>query len=233
MPSSAPDGSRAPGPLVWGALAIALACLAGAAWLAYGVWRPAPPRADFAALLPSPRPSPDPGDRPPPGSLAGPFLFYDDFEQAPARWRFEGGADGVGFGRLRYLGCSGVYTLHAGRRDHAPFRPTPLTATATLEAPIDLTEARRPLLRYDVRGSAEPPDALVIQPQVRRQGETAWHDVGEPARARYPLMMTRYALLTPFTGARITLRFRARLAPGAGETRGVYLDEIQVIESAP
>lgn len=186
--------------------------------------------ADLGGLVPSPKPSRDPADVPPPGALSGAFLFFEDLEHTGDRWALAGASGGVGFHRLKAPACGGLYTLHVGRADHAPFTPLPLKTTATLKAPLDLTKAKRPLLRYDVKGEFSPIGALSLQPYVQVDGG-AWQPLGKPALGRYPTVMTRFVLLTPYAGHKVRLRFEATMKAGTGKTKGYYLDDIYVMET--
>ncbi|HEY9722461.1 MAG TPA: hypothetical protein V6D47_10620 [Oscillatoriaceae cyanobacterium] len=201
------------------------------------LWRHSPQRTParprfalppFHARVPSP--TPRAADEPtPPVILTGGFLFFEDFEHGLARWAVAGRERGVGWHLLHARTCGGEYTMHVGRDGQAAFTGFPLIATLTLRPPLDLTRARAPFLTYDVKGVASPATALVIQPQCRLESGP-WRDLGTAARARYALQFTRFADLRPFVGRRLSLRFRATLAESA-PTAGMYLDDVQVIET--
>lgn len=211
-----------------------LAIAIGLGWLAWRLAsRPAPrvryTLPPFSAPIASP--TPRPADEPtPPVILTGGFLFYEDFEHGLARWRLAGRANGVGWHLLHARTCGGAYTMHVGRDDQGRFTASPLTSTLTLAPTVDLTRAIAPFLTYDVKGVAQPERALVIQPQCRIGGG-AWQNLGTPARARYAMQFTRFADLRPYVGRAIALRFVATLAASTAPTVGMYLDNVQVIET--
>lgn len=161
--------------------------------------------------------------------LVGPFLFYEDFENTERPWRAEGAAGGIGWYRLNAPVCGGAYAMHMGKAIQQPFAGGSGTFTLTLATPIDLTKAKRPHLTYDVRGVADPAEAVVLQPEARRPGG-AWKAVGTPAAGRYRFVFTRFADLSEFTGGPIELRFSTVLAPSAAPHKGLYLDMVQIVE---
>ncbi|MEB3329197.1 MAG: hypothetical protein VKQ33_08210 [Candidatus Sericytochromatia bacterium] len=177
--------------------------------------------------LPSPTPDPALPSMPPP--LMGAFVFYEDFEHGMARWRIDGGKQGVGWHLLQASTCGGRYTMVLGRANNASARLVPTTAQLTLKAPIRLP-ARPPLqLKYDLKGTVTPPEAASIQPEWR-EGLGPWRPLGPPATARFPLMVSHRVDLSPLAGRQLQLRFRAATRTTATPQKGFYLDDVHVLQ---
>lgn len=185
----------------------------------------------LAAILPSPSPAADPADTPPAGALSGKFLFFEDFEHSGDRWTLAGAPGQGGFHRLKAPACGGLYTMHVGRTDNQPFSPGSFKTSVTQKAQIDLTQAKRPLLRFDVKGDFAPEGSLVLQPMVQVD-DGAWQPLGRPTKGRYQTVLTRFVLLEPYKGHKIRLRFEATVEPTTKPTVGYYLDDIYVLETA-
>ncbi|MNX98417.1 hypothetical protein D3C86_1308270 [compost metagenome] len=117
-----------------------------------------------------------------------------------------------------------------GREAQAPFTDAEGDFLLTLKQPIDLAGRTRPHVAYDVLGSANPADSLVLQPEARRPGGT-WQAVGRETYAEYPRMVAhRYADLTAFAGGPVELRFRAVLRAADQPGKGLLLDDIRILE---
>ncbi|MEB3196743.1 MAG: hypothetical protein VKP62_06015, partial [Candidatus Sericytochromatia bacterium] len=165
----------------------------------------------------------------------GSFIFYEDFEKGLDRWNLSGGSGGVGWTRLNAFTCGGAWTMLLGTPEWTPYREVVGEAFLTTKAPIDLAKANRPHLFFDVRGEAEPAEALATQAEVSPDGKV-WQPIGEPTTARHRFVSTLFADLTPFRGSGLYLRFRARLQVRTAPTKGLLLDDIHLIEpdlSAP
>lgn len=191
----------------------------------------APANSVSALNLPSFDGTPTPvndGEPSPDVPLTGAFLFFDDFEHGTGKWTVGGGDADPHWAILHAPTCSGAYVMHLGMPDVSQFTPQAGDETLTLKAPVDLTQAKRPQLTYDVLGSDDPQDAMVIQPEVQVDGG-AWTPVGTPALARYDLTRTRFADLTAYDGKQVLLRFDTVIKSG-GATRGMFLDNVQIIE---
>ncbi|HEY9720412.1 MAG TPA: hypothetical protein V6D47_00245 [Oscillatoriaceae cyanobacterium] len=169
------------------------------------------------------------GEPSPDVPLTGAFLFFDDFEHGTRKWTIGGGSANPHWALLHAPTCTGAYVMHLGKPDVSNFTPAAGEQTLTLVAPIDLTGAKRPQLTYDVLGSDDPQNAIVVQPEVQVDGG-AWTPVGTPALARYDLTRTRFADLTAYDGKRVLLRFDTVLEPSGAATKGMFLDNVQVIE---
>lgn len=190
----------------------------------------APPAA-LPTLAPAPTPfGPGAGfasDRIP----AGPFLFFEDFEKGYDRWTLPDPAPAVAFRSLNAPTCGGMWTILLGTADHGPFTPAPGEHVLALKAPLDLTKAKRPFLKYDVKGVTWPAEAVDLVAEVRTAGGL-WTPVGRHVRGGYLFMASIGADLTPWVGQKPELRFRATMTAGEQASVGMYLDDVQVIEPA-
>ena len=190
---------------------------------------PPPPGAALPTLAPVPSPfgpAVSYGSDPLP---AGSFVFFEDFERGADRWTLPDPAAPVAFRVANVRACGGLYTILLGRADLAPYAPDAGEHVLALAAPLDLTKARRPFLKYDVKGTTTPATALDLVAEVRG-ADGAWTPVGRRVRGGYVFMASIGADLTPWAGQAVGLRFRAALAPGTAPTEGFYLDDVQVIE---
>ncbi|MEB3222904.1 MAG: hypothetical protein VKS61_12580 [Candidatus Sericytochromatia bacterium] len=210
----------------------------GLATLALALGACAGPPVNLATALsptPSPRPITIPSPMATPPALpsdvprAGAFLLHEDFERGLSRWVPEGGTGAVGWQLLNATTCGGEWTMLLGRADWRLFQGLRGEAVLRLRAPLDLRAARRPILWYDVRGEATAPEAIVLQPEVSRDGQ-AWQPVGKAADGRYRFVTKHHAELTAHRGAEVQLRFRAAFDVGTTATKGLLLDDIQVLE---
>lgn len=187
---------------------------------------PTPPAATLAPP-PSPfGPAVDYGsDKVPPGS----FVFFEDFERGFDRWAMPDPKAQVAFRPLNALACGGLWTIMLGPEGGAEFTPAPGEHVLALKAPLDLTKARAPFLKYDVKGESSPAEALDLVAEIRGT-DGAWTPVGRRVRGGYVFMASIGADLTAWAGQPVGLRFRATFAPGAGPMKGFMLDDVQVIE---
>jgi hypothetical protein len=177
----------------------------------------------------SPVPSPSPSTGISPSQLTGAFLFYEDFEKGMDRWAIAGPDGPVGWHLLKAYACGGLYSMLMGQADQTPFTAGAGEYTLTLKALLDLTRAKRPHLRYDVKGLATPETAFAFQPEARRPGGD-WQPIGDRSTARFVLVNTLAADMTAFAGGTAELRFRVVSRPADAPTKGMYLDDVQVIE---
>lgn len=184
------------------------------------------PDISLIGSLPSASPSAVSGDVVP----AGAFLFYEDFEQSTDRWTLPD-SPAPGWRLLQAFTCGGAYTMHVGLPEQAPFTPQAGESTFVTARAIDLTKGKTPKLKFDLLGTATPASALTIHPEVREPGG-AWTALGAPLTAQYVTMRSIVRDLTPYAGKKIELRFRAVMEAGQAETKGLFLDDIQVIEPA-
>ncbi|MFN3429981.1 MAG: hypothetical protein ACK46X_08510 [Candidatus Sericytochromatia bacterium] len=202
-------------------LALALGCATPAPSI------PAPSGPPLIASLPSPSPSVAA-----PAVPSGAFLFFEDFER-PARfaerWDVTGGTPEVNWRVLEANTCGGAYTMLLGRAGQAPFEGVAAEATLVLRQPIDLIKARRPHLKFDVLGQAQPARAITVQAEGRR-ADGAWEPLGEPVIASDSLVRPVVTDVTRFAGGALALRFRAVLTPGEAPLKGLLLDDVQIIE---
>lgn len=176
-----------------------------------------------------PSPTPAPSLPPMPRVAVGPHYFHEDFEHGMARWQATGAAGEVGWHHLRAAACGGRYTMVLGRPGNQPFAATAATALLTLTTPIDLTHARKPRLEYDLKGVSEPWDLFTVTAEARRPGG-AWKPVGAAGTARYAIVATFTADLTPYAGHPVELRFRGVVKNVSRANRGFYLDDVIVLE---
>jgi hypothetical protein len=186
-----------------------------------------------APAAPSPTTTPTPAATPPglPPDVPrqGTFVFYEDFERNFTRWSLEGGAQAVGWVRLNAFTCGGAWTMLLGTAGWEPFQNARGQAVLRLREPLDLRDARRPYLLYDVRGETVPPEAISLQPEVSRDGE-AWQPIGAAAQARYRYVSRHHADLSPHRGQRLHLRFKATFDVGATPSLGLLFDDVHVLE---
>jgi hypothetical protein len=178
-----------------------------------------------------PSPTPRPILPPMPSPMVGTWLLHEDFEHGMGHWRASGGSGDAGWHLLRAAACGGLYTMVLGRPHNDPFTNVAATAELTLAKPVDLTRLRKPHLQYDLKGLCFPYDLLAIRPYVRRPGQV-WKPVGALGYARYPLVVTFAADLSAFAGGPIELMFRGEMHAGAKPNRGLYLDDVTVLETA-
>lgn len=175
------------------------------------------------------------GDKPEGSAMPvprGAFLFYEDFERPTAvaqKWEVPDPTTAVTWRLFMSFSCGGLYTMALGRSGLDPFRSTTGEAFLTLREPIDLKKAVHPILKYDVKGVAFPATALAIIAQVR-DGAGPWTSVGEVATGHYVFMGTVLTDLKAYAGRAIGLRMRAALAPSDDVSKGLLLDDIEVIE---
>lgn len=175
---------------------------------------------------PKPTPTPDPREPAPPVPLEGAFYFLDDFEQDAHPWTQQ--ADpGPGWSLEYGTTCSGHWFMHVGRM--GPQRDEPRDATMRLATWIDLRKARHPMLTYDVLGDAKPEENVWLQPEVLAEGG-AWEPVGTTSYGRYTTVKTRFADLMSYADKRVRVGFHARFNPPYQASRGLFLDNVQVIE---
>lgn len=160
---------------------------------------------------------------------AGAFVFFEDFEKGFERWAMPDPSAAVAFRPLEAPACGGLWTVLLGTRDHAPFTPTAGEHVLASKAPIDLSKAVRPFLKYDVKGVTHPAEALDLTAEVKGADGT-WTPVGRRVRGGYVFMASIGADLTAWAGQRIELRFRATLGPTSEPTQGFYLDDVLIIE---
>lgn len=195
---------------------------------------PSPAVAASTASLSDALPSPTPDHTMPsmPPEVAGGFLFYEDFEKGRDRWAINGVSRGVGWHHLKAATCGGLYTLVLGEAKNPPTKFAAGASYLTLKAPLDLGKAKAAQLQYDIKGVANPPASAAITPEVREPGG-AWKAVAPTATARFPLVVTYTADLTPYLGKKIALRFRGTTKPASEPTKGFYLDDIHVVEGKP
>lgn len=178
--------------------------------------------------MPTPEPTraPDEGDK----LLIGTAFFHEGFETGADAWTLEGEIGGVQWRRLEGNFCGGSFAMLVGLDGRSPFKDAEGELLLTLKTPIDLTGQTKPHVAYDVFGSANPADALVLQPEARRPGGT-WQAVGKETYAEYPRAVGhRYADLTAYAGGPVELRFRAILAKADQPGQGLLLDDIRVLE---
>jgi len=160
---------------------------------------------------------------------AGAFVFFEDFEQGTARWQLPAGTEPVAWRLLNALTCGGKYTMLIGQDNQVPFAAAEGESVLTLKSPLDLTRAVRPQLKYDVKGLAYPADALTIQAEIQPSGED-WRPWGRAVNGAFVFMGSVVADLTPYAGKSVGLRFRARFKPAGEPAKGMYLDDVVVIE---
>jgi hypothetical protein len=181
----------------------------------------------LAASMPSPLPSVVLPPMPP--ELAGSFVFYEDFEQGIAKWDTGTTKTEQGWHLLQANTCGGLYTMLLGVAEHKPFTPTAKTVYLQPKAPIPLPKNSRAQLQYDVKGVANPFEAMSIQPEIRFDGKN-WQAIGVLMQGFLPIVRTFTVDLTPFAGKTIELRFKGTITANAEPQTGFYLDDIQIVE---
>ncbi len=196
----------------------------------------APPQTSDPVPSPTPRPTPDAWQAVNPDGpdqvVLGRVLFWEDFETDLSRWTIDGSAGGARWLRLEGNFCGGAFTMLFGLPERAEFATGSGQSTLTLADPIDLSEARRPQLKYDVRGISYPQDGVMVQPEARRPGGD-WDPVGPVTVSRYPSDMGyRAADLSSYAGGEVEIRFKAYLSPLERPTRGMMLDDVKILEPA-
>jgi hypothetical protein len=179
-------------------------------------------------------PSPTPNRTLPsmPTEVAGAFVFFDDFEKGAGRWAMTGGAKGVGWHHLKAATCGGLYTMLLGEAKNPATTFAAAESFLVLKAPLDLTKARAPQLQFDLKGETSPPEAAVITAEAREPGGP-WMPLTQPATARFQLVVTYTADLTPYAGKRLELRFRGVTKPAKRKSKGFYLDDVHVVDGKP
>ncbi len=160
---------------------------------------------------------------------AGAFLFYEDFERGYDRWALPDASAAVTFRKLNAPTCGGLWSILLGTADHARYTPAPGEHVLALKAPLDLSKAKKPFLKYDVKGVTFPAEAVELWAEIRGAGG-AWTPVGRRVRGGYVFMASIGADLTAWAGQPIDLRFRARMTTGTEGAKGMYLDDVQVVE---
>jgi hypothetical protein len=150
---------------------------------------------------------------------AGKFLFYEDFENGTDRWELPA----TGWQLLNAFTCGGKYTMLL------PDSGQPGESTFTLKQPIDLAKAVKPVLKFDVKGLTTPEDAVVIQAELRPAGKD-WQPLGHDARGNHVFVASVAADLTPYVGQAVGLRFHGVTKAGKADSKGMYLDDVAVIE---
>ncbi len=151
----------------------------------------APPRS-LAGLLPSPSPQVFGSDRIP----VGRFVYYEDFEKGFDGWALPPAPAGVALRPLKAPACGGLWTVHLGLPGQQPYVPVAGHHVLTKRRPLDLRQARRPKLKYDVKGLTYPAEALDLTAEVRSVGGL-WQPIGRRIRGGYMFMASIVAALTP------------------------------------
>lgn len=163
--------------------------------------------------------------------VSGSFLFYEDFEHGMKRWHVQGGGDGVAWRLLEAHTCGGAFTMHLGKPKQAPYAAARGESYLVLTDGLDLTTAKRPTLKYDVKGVCDPISAITYEVELKPPGG-AWRVVSPAVDGRFDGMRSLYLDLTPYAKKRVGLRFHAHVKPTQKPTKGLYLDDIHVIEAA-
>jgi hypothetical protein len=130
---------------------------------------------------------------------------------------------------LQAYACGGAYTMHVGLPEQAPFTPEAGESVLATRTPIDLRRGTSPRLKFDFLGTASPAAAMTMHVEARSPGAD-WKAVGEPVTAQYVTMRSIVRDLTPWAGTMAELRFRVVMQAGTAPSKGVFLDDIQVIE---
>jgi hypothetical protein len=176
--------------------------------------------------LPSPTPDQTLPSMPP--AIAGSFLFYEDFERGMDRWTIAGGRDGIGWHLLKASTCGGLYTMVLGQKLNQATRLAVGESSLALKEAVGIPEQGEFQLKYDVKGIITPPEAASILAEIRPTGG-AWQIIAPIATARFPLVVTFKADLTPFAGKSVNLRFRGTTQSTRDPQKGFYLDDIYII----
>jgi len=87
----------------------------------------------------------------------------------------------------------------------------------------------KPVLKYDVKGLTSPAEAVSLTVEVRPAGQD-WRQVGHGAQGDHVFVASQVADLTPFVGQQLGLRFHGVTRAGKGDSQGMYLDDVDVIE---
>lgn len=168
----------------------------------------------ITAATPSPSPSVNPDMAP-----SGKFLFYEDFENGTDKWELPA----TGWQILAAYSCGGKYTMllpDAGKPGETVF---------TLKEPLDLAKAVKPVLKYDVKGLTNPATAVELRVEVKPAGKD-WLAVGHTTQGDHVFVASQIADLVPYVGQAIGLRFVGTTRDGKADSKGMYLDDIAVIE---
>lgn len=181
----------------------------------------------LAEALPSALPSTVMPKMPTP--VAGRFVFFDDFENGAAKWKLEGGKGGVSWHHIKSKSCGGLYTMVLGTAKNDAFKQVQTTAYVASVKPVDLKGTRHPQLQYDLKGYTTPQEVLTIQPEIRLPGG-AWQPVGALATGQFPVVVTFTADLTPYAGKQIELRFKGAVKGNDQPNKGIFLDDVHVVE---
>jgi hypothetical protein len=182
----------------------------------------------LSEALPSVVPSPVMPKMPAP--VAGRFVFFDDFENGFAKWKIEGGADGLGWHHIKSKSCGGLYTMVLGTATNEPYTGGQAVSYLAAAAPIDLKGTKKPQLQYDLKGYTTPPEVIAIRPELRKPGG-AWQPIGAVANARYAVVVTFTADLVPYAGGPVELRFKGEIKGSGQPNKGIFLDDVHVVES--
>lgn len=183
----------------------------------------------LAALVPSPAPVRYGSDKVPVGT----FVYYDDFEKGFDDWELPPApaADTVGLRALKAPACGGLWTVHIGLPEQKPYIPSVGSFMLSKKAPLDLSKAQKPWFKYDVKGVTFPAEALDLTAEIRPPGGD-WQPVGRRIVGGYVFMASIGADLTAYAGQKLGLRFVATLKPGQDASKGIWLDDVVVIEPA-
>ncbi|MEB3283864.1 MAG: hypothetical protein VKN33_01075 [Candidatus Sericytochromatia bacterium] len=176
--------------------------------------------------LPSPTPDQTLPSMPP--AMAGSFLFYEDFERGTERWEISGGKGEIGWHLLKASTCGGLYTMVLGHTLNQASRFARTSSLLSLKTDIAIPPQGQFQIKYDVKGNVTPPEAAIIQAEIRPENGT-WIRIAPTASARFPLVVTFKADLAPFLGQTIGLRFRGTTETTQDPQKGFYLDDIHII----
>lgn len=161
----------------------------------------------------------------PPGS----FLFFEDFEAGTGRWQLPAAAD-LGWRLLKAHTCTGEYSLLLGKDGQEPFTGSAQDSYVTLATGLDLSKATNPLFKYDVLGKASPDGAVSCSVEVRTK-DGDWKPLGEPRVANHAFALTYVSPLAEFVGQTVDLRFHGKIDQVQAPSKGLYLDQVAVIEA--
>jgi hypothetical protein len=188
--------------------------------------QPVVPPAPVASATPMPAPV---GQQVSDNVPSGAFVFFEDFEAGTGRWTMPPSAD-VGWRLLKAHTCTGDFSLLLGKDQQEPFTGSAQDRYVTLATGLDLSKARRPALKYDVLGHALPDGAVSMVVEVRPPGGD-WQPLGDQRIADHPFALTFVSELTAWTGKTVDLRFHGTVKDVAEPSKGLYLDQIAVIEA--
>ncbi|MDB5096673.1 MAG: hypothetical protein JWM80_1094 [Cyanobacteria bacterium RYN_339] len=200
-------------------LALALILLSGCAAV-----QPAAPAAPIPSVTPAPS-----GQQVSDVVPSGAFVFFEDFEGGTGRWQLPASAE-VGWRLLHAHTCTGEYSLLLGRDQAETFTGSAQDSYVTLATGLDLAKSRRPAFKYDVLGLAMPDGAIALSLEVRPAGG-AWQPLGDARVANHAFALTFVSDLSAWTGQTIDLRFHGVVKDVKEPTRGLYLDQLAVIEA--